>query len=399
MNDPAWNMYVFRDGRCTVSGAELISRLKDALLRVCNASAQDSEDCLLAALIAAGELECALLDSSEAGGSCPEVSCVTASEITDLLAQALLTGRKDSLVSILQKAEQLRIGERYEVAVQEGFAYYALHPRKVAMLIEELGFGTRIGTSVCVLGIRSIGVTLGAVACAALALRGIPCRRISVRPSGHPYDRRLELTPRLRQWVAEAGDAEFLVVDEGPGISGSSFLAVAEALESCGVDNSRIHLIGSREADPATLRAADACRRWGRYGFHVMQSAPLEPRGAGVNLSGGMWRRHFHCAADAMPASWPALEPARFLARDEPSIFRFEGFGHYGEAVGARAALLADCGFAPQYLGNRRGFGELCAGAGTNAVPGRPLARTAGENGRLSGIAVHRLCEPRGADS
>jgi hypothetical protein len=267
----------------------------------------------------------------------------------------------------LQKLEQLRIGDCCEVAVQEGFAYYALHPRKVAMLIEELGRGTRLEKRVGVLGIRSIGVTLGAVACAALTLRGTPCQRISVRPSGHPYDRRLEVTARLRQWVEASGDAEFLIVDEGPGISGSSFLAVAEALEACGVANRRIQLIGSRALNPATLRAADASRRWRRYNFHVMQSAPLTPPGAGVDISGGEWRSHFRYPADTMPAVWPPLEPARFLARDEQSIFRFEGFGHYGGAVGARAALLADCGYAPRYLGSQCGFGEYAL------VPGRTL--------------------------
>ena len=69
-----------------------------------------------------------------------------------------------------------------------------------------------------------------------------------------------------------------------------------------------------------------------------------------------------------MPAAWAPLEPAEYLARDESSIFRFEGFGHYGEAVGARAERLADCGFAPRYLGNRCGFGEYAL------VPGRMLA-------------------------
>jgi hypothetical protein len=315
-------------------------------------------------LIAAGELECALLDSSAAEA---DPSGDTASEITDALAAALLTGNKDSLSSILQKVEQLHVGEHYEAAVQEGFAYYALHPRKVATLIETM----RLGTQVYVLGIRSIGVTLSAVACASLALRGIPSQRISVRPTGHPYDRKLEVTPGLRRWLALAEDAEFLVVDEGPGISGSSFLAVAEALESRGVAAHRIHMIGSREVDPATLRAPDARRRWERFNFHVMQVAPLEPPGAGVNISGGVWRRtlrrQLQCAEDAMPAVWAPMEPASFLARNEQSIFRFEGFGHYGESVGARAALLADSGFAPSYLGNRRGFGEYAL------VPGRML--------------------------
>ncbi len=55
-----------------------------------------------------------------------------------------------------------------------------------------------------VLGIRSIGVTLSAVACAALRLRGIECRRFTVRPTGHPYDRKLELTPEFCEWIAHA---------------------------------------------------------------------------------------------------------------------------------------------------------------------------------------------------
>ena len=118
--------------------------------------------------------------------------------------------------------------------MQEGFAYYALHPRKVAMLLDTL----ELKSPVAVLGIRSIGVTLSAVACAALRLRGIECRRFTVRPTGHPYNRLLELKPEFRDWLAHARDAGFLVVDEGPGISGSSFLAVAEALVNCGVEAS-----------------------------------------------------------------------------------------------------------------------------------------------------------------
>jgi hypothetical protein len=267
----------------------------------------------------------------------------------------------------LQKVEHLQVGEHYEVAVQEGFAYYALHPGKVAALIETMRLGTRVG----VLGIRSIGVTLSAVACASLALRGTWSQRICVRPAGHPYDRKLEVTPSLRRWLALAEGAEFLLVDEGPGISGSSFLSVAEALESCGVAASRIHLLGSREVDPATLRAPDARRRWERFAFNGVPAAPLEPPGAGVNISGVVWRRtlcrHFQCAEDAMPAVWAPMEPASFLASNEQSIFRFEGFGHYGDAIGARSALLADSGFAPRYFGNCRGFGEYAL------VPGRML--------------------------
>jgi len=360
MSGSGWDMYVFRDGRRTVTGSELVSTLADAVSRWSEAQEHEATDSGLAALIAAGELECALLDDAN---SATEL-CQTASEITEAISFALQSNQRHSLSSILQNAKRIVWTTKSEVAVQEGFAYYALHPGKVSMLLDDLG----LNSPVAVIGIRSIGVTLSAVACTSLRLLGLPCRRISVRPTGHPYDRKLELTPVLREWIEQSRNAEFLILDEGPGISGSSFLATAEALVECGIKANRIHLIGSRTVDPATLRAANAAERWTQYHFHVLQNAPLLPPRAGENFSGGAWRNRLCSEQDEIPASWAPLEPAKFLASDEQSIFRFEGFGHYGSEIGARAQLLASSGFSPRYLGNHSGFGEF------EIVPGRMLS-------------------------
>jgi hypothetical protein len=372
MTNPAWKMYVFRDGKYEIAGAELISRLRGALCRACHTPEKDCEDCLLAALIAAGELECALLDSASDDAH-PDETSEKASGITDELACAFLTGRKDSLLSILHRVEQLRVQRCYRAAVQEGFAYYALHPRKLAGLIDTLlgvqGDTALGGRAVRVLGIRSIGLTLSAVACAALALRGIDCRRIGVRPEGHPYDRKLEASSRLRQWVSEA-DAEFLIVDEGPGISGSSFLAVAEAVEGCGIPRSRIRMIGSRQVNPATLLAPDAADRWARYDFYSVPAEPLPPDEAGESLSPGAWQRYFNGGEESAAGLWTPLEPAMYLARDRQSTYCFAGFGHYGEAVCARAKVVADAGFAPSYLGSQRGFRQSALIPGQTLAPG-----------------------------
>jgi hypothetical protein len=370
-------MYIFRDGKYEATGAELISCLQTALGDARRApnhpSNAECEDRLLAALIAAGELECALLDS-RADDSLLDASCSIASLITEGLARAFLTGRKDSFPSVLQLIERIEAGARYQAAVQEGFAYYALHPRKLATLLEQMlvdgalpGAGER---SVRVLGIRSIGVTLSAVACATLGLHGIDCRRISVRPEGHPYDRRLRSSQRLCHWVRSAADAEFLVVDEGPGISGSSFLAVAEALESCGVAAGRIHLIGSREVDAAELLACDAARRWSRFNIHTIPAEPLIPREAGENFSGRARWSFFGCPPESEPGSWTTLGPAAYLAQDRQSTFTFAGFGHYGEAIGERCRALGEAGFAPRYLGSRRGFVQSELPAGRLLSPG-----------------------------
>jgi hypothetical protein len=372
MSNPAWKMYVFREGKYDVAGAELVFRLRDALSRARNAPEPELEDRLLGALIAAGELECAVLDAG-AGDNLNSAEAPPLAAITDELAGAFLSIQKDRLPSIMQRAVRFQIDGRYRAAVQEGFAYYALHPRKLALLLDSMlaegQLPHAMQDGVRVLGIRSIGLTLSAVACAALEQRGIACRRTSVRPSGHPYDRRLEASPRLRHWVGE-GEGEFLVVDEGPGISGSSFLAVAEALETCGVSRERIHMVGSREIVVAnTLLAPDAARRWPRFSFHAVLAAPLPPDQAGEVLTPGIWQSSFRRGDCAPFSSWTALEPAMFLSRDRQSTFCFAGFGHYGEAVCARARLAAVAGFAPPHLGSCRGFRQSAV------VPGKTSSR------------------------
>jgi len=368
MNNPAWKMYVFREGRYEITGAELVTRLREALCRARYTSGAECEDALLGALIAAGELECAVLDACP-GASLKDPVAGAASEITDRLACAFLTGNTDSLSSILRCAERLCVEGQYRAAVHEGFAYYALHPRKLAILLDsmlsnhDLPHDRQCG--VRVLGIRSIGLTLSAVVCAALTLRGIPASRTTVRPTGHPYDRKLQPTAQLRQWLTGAEDAEFLIVDEGPGISGSSFLAVAEALEACSIPPSRIHMIGSRQVDqPATLLARDAAQRWPRYRSYTVPATPLAPEEAGEIVSPTSWQKYFYPGDNTESGSWRALEPAMFLSRDRHSLFCFAGFGHYGEAVCARARHLSETGFAPRYLGSVRGFRQAAIAAG-----------------------------------
>src|SRR5262249_29689910 len=144
-----------------------------------------------------------------------------------------------------------------DVSIPEGFAYYALHPLDYADLVERTELGAR---SALVIGIRSIGTTLSAVVAAKLRQLGTAAERITVRPIGHPYDRRCEFNPKQCEKIAHglASDAEFLICDEGPGRSGSSFLSVAEALERQGIPQSKITLLTSHQSDPAALCAPDA---------------------------------------------------------------------------------------------------------------------------------------------
>src|SRR5207245_1910091 len=102
-----------------------------------------------------------------------------------------------------------------------------------------------------VIGIRNIGTTLSAVATAAIISNGHRGERITVRPEGDPYNRALLFTAQQSDWIKKLKEvsALFLVVDEGPGRSGSTFLSVAEALVSSGIPAENIVLVGSREPD------------------------------------------------------------------------------------------------------------------------------------------------------
>lgn len=343
MESSGWNMYVFRDGKRTVTGKRLVS---DAV-RALQSCVPSDIDSVLQALIATGELECALADSGS--GSVAE-----AARITDGVSRLLVGLPTESLPDQAGRLSAIEPPPEVQIAVLEGFAYYALHPEKLIRVLGRLPHASRAG----VIGIRSIGAPLSSVVAMALRARGSTATRITVRPAGHPYERTLELSRELREFVDANRKSPFVIVDEGPGISGSSFLAVAEALGKLGIADSQISMIGSRQVEPSQLQAPDAALRWPRYRFHCTDPEPIAPDGAGVPLSGGLWRRQFLTDFTDQPACWPQLEMAKFLSDDKQSVYRFEGFGHYGEEIAERSRALAEAGFGPAFYGNTAGFGR-----------------------------------------
>src|SRR5205085_4840116 len=102
----------------------------------------------------------------------------------------------------------------------EGFCFYALHPLDYADLALQIPLSDK---PIAVIGIRSIGTTLSAVVAAAL-WQAVPSRKVeraTVRPSGHPYDRKTVLSGDTLFFVQRnrQENSTFLIVDEGPGLS------------------------------------------------------------------------------------------------------------------------------------------------------------------------------------
>lgn len=346
MTPAALNLWVFRDGRRHVSGQHLKSSLLECLTALASRCSQEE---VLGALLRAGELESAIADAG--------IPAAALEELTDSLAEALVANHPLHSFDYRELLDTCEVPEFLSTSVPEGFAYYVVHPLTYADVIE--GF-PRLTPNVVVIGIRSIGATLSAVTAAAARKRGRQALRMTVRPHGHPYNRKTAFAPQQQQIIREglAAGADFLVVDEGPGLSGSSFLSVAEALLGEGVLAESITLICSHQPDFDSFRADDGPQRARRFRWVAVHSIPRRPEHAQVYMGGGEWRRSHFANETNWPASWINLERAKYVSPvpTRRRLFKFIGLGHYGNEVFERELQLAEHGFAPMPQKDAHGF-------------------------------------------
>lgn len=205
-------------------------------------------------LVAAGQIEQAMHDG--AGGG------TMAAAVTDLAAELFLdgvAGQKVEARRLLGSLDAVHWFEtKAEVRIPEGYAWYGLYPESHAAAAAGWTAGRR-GARVLVVGLLSIGTSLGAVVAAALRRQGVAVAgRLAVRPSGHPFARQARLSAGLDSMAAV--DA-VLIVDEGPGLSGSSMAGVAEALLARGVKAEAIFFFPGHDRGPGGA-ASGAIRRW-----------------------------------------------------------------------------------------------------------------------------------------
>lgn len=283
------------------------------------------------------------------------------------------------------------------VKLPEGFNLHALYPEQYAVaagrwLADHLT-QCRVRSQaeslpVVVVGVRSIGTTLAAVVAAALRAGGLAVDSFTVRPSGHPYARTLDLGPRSFDAATFA-----LVVDEGPGISGSSMAATADALVKRGVMPQRIAFLPGHANDPGGAGSEDVQRWWRtapRYAassedvtfgglslLEALAAALPEPCTEVENFSGGVWRRHLY----AEPGAWPPVcnyferVKYRFTLRSGRQVlYKFLGLAAGSPSLATTSQAAADV------LATRaaRGLGAPVAAQAlgfiaTEWLPGTPL--------------------------
>ncbi|MCL5282182.1 MAG: hypothetical protein M1376_20015 [Planctomycetes bacterium] len=268
----------------------------------------------------------------------------------------------------LEQIAAVPLPQTLHMRVPEGYAYYGLYPETYLEAANAFWHEHQSREVTCI-GIRSIGTSLSAMVAATLEECGCSVHSYTVRCQGHPFDRRLVLALELEERWRASGHGHFLIVDEGPGLSGSSLCSVAQKLADLGIPDDRIVFLPSRSTDGTDLVSATARRRWPRHRQYLVSFADLWiksgcmarwlPGGRITDVSAGQWRPLFFPQEAQYPAVQPWHERRKYLCVMEPAptlLLKFAGLGRYGQSIHARARALAEAGFHPPVVGLAHGF-------------------------------------------
>jgi len=392
-------MLVYGDPSFDSDVSQMLGRIRRRLAesQLEKAEATSRLDSIRALLIEAGQLEQAAVDAFDDRRVSGPVE-----NLTDCAANAFLLqwhacsgkgGPKrqdiglDKIAAALDAMGNLPTG-KLTIKIPEGFAFYCLYPEQYIVAGRQWMADNqplKPGPAV-VVGIRSIGTTLSAVVAAALAEAGWRVHRRTVRPRGHPFNREVAIDKRH---VRDAVCA--IVVDEGPGLSGSSMAAAAAALARCGIDPGRISFFPGHANLPAQSVSDEVHGWWHRTRRHIVSASDLRWGGkslsetlgdatcaafagdgaieAVVDLSGGLWRQFLY----SHPAHWPAVcapfERAKYrcvMRSGRSVLWKFAGLGT-SDAYISRLRQAASRGWTVLPAATAMGFVAL------PWIDGRPL--------------------------
>ncbi|MBZ9936959.1 hypothetical protein LB518_11690 [Mesorhizobium sp. BR1-1-16] len=240
----------------------------------------------------------------------------------------------------------------------EGYAHYALMPEAYLAAARASG----LPPDTLVIGLRSIGTSLGALVAAALGA----APAITLRPGGAPFERRIRADPALLAGAAATG-RPVAVVDEGPGLSGSSLAAAAQWLLDNGVRRQRIIFFCGHNGEPGSAASERTRALWAGIVRHSAAEHDVIRHSEGLER----WIRPLVGIQLGPPlafysGSTPSRKQARdirferlkFIVKSETGTYlvRFAGLGALGRQKHADAVALEKAGFGPETIGLCRGF-------------------------------------------
>ena len=296
--------------------------------------------------------------------------------------QPLALSRMQGALEQLLTTREAPLTGTLTVKLPEGFAFYTLYPERSCAAAHRWMAEHPGVRRVLVVGIRSIGTSLSAVVAATLAASGRQVRRLTVRPTGHPFHRYVEICDGDLEGIEAA-----LVVDEGPGLSGSSMAAVADALTRAGMAGPAVSFLPAHPGLPGAAATDPVRSCWDRTPRYVVPLSDLRWGGRSLpealaastpdvcpgcgpvewvrDLSGGLWRGAVFGEACEWPAVTAPFERTKYLCstrHGDRVLWKFAGLAVMPDgSSGAEAALAlqaarADAGWSPAPLGTAWGF-------------------------------------------
>lgn len=338
-------MLVFGDPQYEIETRIVASKLLDQLENLHARGDRDQHSILTSVrdlLIGCGQLEQGIADcQSEAND---------VMKATDLAADLFLanvrgSGLPASLICALREVLTVLtdgLPEKIRIKIPEGFAFYCLYPEQYIIAAENW-IRTKSTGNVLLIGIRSIGTSLSALVRAVLRAALFACSRMTVRPGGPPFQRAAILTT-----VSERFD-HALIIDEGPGLSGSSMASVAEGLLRQGITS--ITFLPAHRNGPGPAASIEVKEIWNSIPSVAFPFGPEMPLGPislkekleaesrnilhadkleFTDFSGGNWRKFVFRAGSEWPPTVPIFERTKYLFRAENGrgvLWKFAGLG------------------------------------------------------------------------
>jgi len=318
-----------------------------------------------AGMLAQGLADAAMVETGEDGlETAPSALTRLITGLAEAIARSWRAGFKSP--AIVQTASAGALPSAVTLKTPEGYAFYAVYPEAYLAAASAATWNE----PPTVIGLRSIGASLGPIVGTATGASRI----LSLRPVGPPFSRGFRLSTELHQALLTEPAAPYVLVDEGPGLSGSSLCGLVELLAGRGVGLDRIIVMPSHDGAPGPQASQSHRELWARVrrvpaSFERLQAAASAPTrmeawfadlvGPAVapleDLSGGAWRGR--SAGAGLPAA-PAQERRKYLHRTEAGdwLLKFAGLGRAGEETFADAVALAEAGFSPRPLALRHGF-------------------------------------------
>ncbi len=336
----------------------------------------------VSALVSAGELVQGLADAALDGvgvdddGEPERAAMALAAVLAGIMGRSWESGfdaAPGSASTVVAALKTLKSLDGLPVCLQirrpEGFAHYAVYPEAFWHAARTPGPKPRR-----VVGIRSIGTSLAAAVAAAL---NAPAP-LTLRPMGHPFSRETRPGARVLAKLRQGAGETWAIVDEGPGLSGSSFTAVADRLAENGTPLDRLVLFPSHANPPGIMADEERRRFWSRVPRRVTSFETLIGPAAGrrrglaawvgdvtgdpecglVDMAGGLWRGHRYRNETEWPAVDRQNERRKYLVESSRGSFllKFTGLGEFGREKMARAETLAAAGFTLEPVAWRHGF-------------------------------------------